>query len=62
MNMDGQIRVYTDARYKDLYNNMKSRGVVEDFHELFFVCACLDRLVSKPIGHSPASLLTLFVL
>ncbi|EKD55838.1 MAG: hypothetical protein ACD_59C00024G0003 [uncultured bacterium] len=41
MKMDGKIRVATDAKYKELYNNMKGNGVVEDFHALFFVCACL---------------------
>lgn len=41
MKMDGQIRVKTDARYKELYNNMKNNFVVGDFHELFFVCACI---------------------
>lgn len=41
MKMDGQIRVKTDARYKELYNNMKNSFVVGDFHELFFVCACI---------------------
>lgn len=41
MKMDGQIRVKTDARYKELYSNMKNNFVVGDFHELFFVCACI---------------------
>ncbi|MHC1729710.1 MAG: hypothetical protein AB9866_27520 [Syntrophobacteraceae bacterium] len=41
MKMDGKIRVATDAKYKELYNNMKNYGAVEDAHELFFVCACL---------------------
>lgn len=41
MNMDGQIRVKTEARYKELYNNMKNSFAVGDFHELFFVCACI---------------------
>lgn len=49
MNMDGQIRVFTDAKYKELYNNMKSRGVVEDFHELFFVCACIGYRKKKRV-------------
>jgi len=30
MKMDGKIRVATDARYKELYNNMKSSGTVGD--------------------------------
>lgn len=41
MKMDGRIRVHTDAKYKELYNNMKNNGAVDDFHELFFVCACI---------------------
>jgi len=41
MKMDGKIRVATDAKYKELYNNMKNNGAVEDFHELFFLCTCL---------------------
>lgn len=52
MNMDGQIRVKTDARYKELYNNMKNSLVVGDFHELFFVCACIgySKGLRKPIA------------
>ena len=41
MKMDGNIRVATDAKYKELYNNMKNYGTVDDFHELFFLCACI---------------------
>jgi hypothetical protein len=41
MKMDGNIRVATEAKYKELYNNMKNNGAVDDFHELFFLCACL---------------------
>ncbi|MBA3006217.1 MAG: hypothetical protein FP810_06455 [Desulfocapsa sp.] len=41
MKMDGNIRVATETKYKELYNNMKSYGATEDFHALFFVCACL---------------------
>src|SRR5665647_1979089 len=40
MKMDGQIRVKTDGRYSRIYNDLKN-VVVGDFHELFFVCACL---------------------
>lgn len=40
MKMDGQIRVETEKKYAQLYNDLK--GIVcTDFHELFFVCACL---------------------
>jgi len=49
MKMDGKIRVATDAHYKELYNNMKSSGTVGDFHELFFVCACLGYRGKKSI-------------
>jgi len=41
MKMDGNIRVATEARYKELYNNMKSNGSVNDSHDLFFFCACI---------------------
>lgn len=51
MKMDGQIRVETDGRYSKLYNDLKN-VVVGDFHELFFVCACLGykHKKSKPLG------------
>ena len=49
MKMDGKIRVATDAHYKELYNNMKGSGTVGDFHELFFVCACLGYRGKKSI-------------
>lgn len=53
MKMDGEIRVKTDARYGRLYNDLKNI-VVGDFHELFFVCACLGfkNRRSKPLGKS----------
>lgn len=41
MKMDGNIRVATEAKYRELYNNMKNYGAVDDFHELFFLCACV---------------------
>jgi len=49
--MDGKIRVATEAKFKELYNNMKNNGAVEDFHELFFLCACLgfQKGISTPI-------------
>ena len=51
MKMDGQIRVKTDSRYRKLYNDLKNL-VVGDFHELFFVCACLGYKYKKrkPLG------------
>jgi hypothetical protein len=45
--MDGNIRVATEAKFKELYNNMKNIGVIEDFHALFFVCACLGYRYGK---------------
>lgn len=53
MKMDGQIRVKTDGRYSRIYNDLKN-VVVGDFHELFFVCACLGykHKRSKPLGKS----------
>ena len=38
--MDQHIRVRTDDKYGRLYNDLKNVAV-GDFHELFFVCACL---------------------
>ena len=51
MKMDGNIRVATEAKYKELYNNMKANGAVDDFHELFFLCACLGyrKGVQRPV-------------
>lgn len=40
MNMSGEIRVKTDKKYKNLYNDLKNFAV-GDMHELFFLCACL---------------------
>lgn len=54
MKMDGQIRVKIDSCYGQLYNDLKNNVVVGDFHELFFVCACLGYKhgKSKPLGKS----------
>ncbi|MEI8149745.1 MAG: hypothetical protein WCG53_04270 [Actinomycetes bacterium] len=41
MKMDGDIRVATEPKYKELYNNMKSFRAIDDFHDLFFLCACV---------------------
>jgi hypothetical protein len=51
MKMDAQIRVKTDSRYSRIYNDLKN-VVVGDFHELFFVCACLGfkQRKSMPLG------------
>jgi len=51
MKMDGNIRVATEAKYKELYNNIKNNGAVDDFHELFFLCACIGyrRGVQTPL-------------
>ena len=53
MRMDTQIRVRTDGRYGRLYNDLKNT-VVGDFHELFFVCACIGykEQVRKPLDRS----------
>ncbi len=40
MNMMGDIRVKTDRKYKDLYNDMRNFAI-GDSHELFFLCACI---------------------
>jgi hypothetical protein len=47
MSMDTQIRVRTEARYGQLYNDLKG-VVVSEFHELFFVCACLGYRAGEP--------------
>jgi hypothetical protein len=48
---DGDIRVKTDAKYRALYNDMKKERAITDFHDLFFVCACIgfSRNDKKPI-------------
>jgi hypothetical protein len=53
MKMDGRIRVKSDGRYGRLYADMKN-AVVGDFHELFFVCACIGykERKRKPIDRS----------
>lgn len=53
MKMDGQIRVKTDGRHARLYNDLKNTAVGE-FHELFFVCACIGykERQRKPIDRS----------
>lgn len=40
MNMSGDIRVKTDKKYRNLYNDLKNLAF-GDMHELFFLCACL---------------------
>jgi len=40
MKMDGQIRVHTDKEHRQLYNDLKGL-LVKDFHELFFLAACV---------------------
>ena len=40
MKMDGDIRVKISSKYNDLYNGMKGL-VINDFHELFYLCVCL---------------------
>ena len=40
MKMDAGIRVRTERRYRDIYNQMRNVAV-GDSHELFFICACL---------------------
>lgn len=40
MNMSGDIRVKTDKKYKQLYNDLRNIAF-GDMHELFFLCVCL---------------------
>lgn len=49
MNLSGDIRVKTDERYKDLYNELKNFAV-GDMHELFFLCVCLGYKASSKKG------------
>jgi len=51
MNMSGDIRVKTDQRYRNLYNDLKN-FVVKDMHQLFFLCACVGYRAgkAKPLG------------
>ena len=53
MNMSGRIRVRSDGKYRNLYNDLKNL-VVGDFHELFFLCACLGfkKSTAKPLGRA----------
>jgi hypothetical protein len=53
MKMDTQIRVRTEGRYGRLYNDLKNTAVGE-FHELFFICACIGYKDDerKPLGKS----------
>jgi hypothetical protein len=51
MDMSGDIRVKTEEKYRDIYNDLKN-FVVGDFHELFFICVCLGykAKMKKPLG------------
>ena len=53
MKMDGNIRVRTARNHERLYNEISS-SVVMEFHELFYIGACLGykRGISKPIEQS----------
>ncbi len=44
--MDEQIRVRTETRYAELYDDLK-RLVVGEFHNLFFICASLGYSANK---------------
>lgn len=46
MNMSGDIRVRTDKKYRDIYNDLKNLAV-GDMHELFFICVCLGYKANK---------------
>ena len=51
MKMTGDIRVRTDKKYRNLYNDLKN-FVARDMHEIFFICACLGytKGKKKPLG------------
>lgn len=46
MNMSGDIRVKTDKKYRNLYNELRNLAV-GDMHELFFLCVCLGYRAKK---------------
>ncbi|MFC1849112.1 hypothetical protein ACFL27_02785 [candidate division CSSED10-310 bacterium] len=46
MKMSGDVRVKTDVKHKELYNDMKNLAV-GDMHELFFICACIGYLAGE---------------
>jgi len=50
MNMDTNIGVKTDRRYRSLYNELKNFAF-GDMHELFFLCVCLGYInnIQKPL-------------
>ena len=52
MKMDAEIRVATDAKYKLIYSDLRSSRVVDEAHELFFICAVLGYRAGKrkPLG------------
>lgn len=51
MNLDGEIRLRTDRKYRTLYNELKNFAF-GDMHELFFLCVCLGYKAKtrKPLG------------
>ncbi len=51
MKMNGEIRVRTDRRHKELYKDLKECAM-GDAHEVFFLCACLGYKMKarKPLG------------
>lgn len=46
MDMSGEIRVKTDRKYKNLYNDLKNYAF-GDMHEIFFLCTCLAHKNNK---------------
>ena len=46
MKMSSDIRVKTDKRFKNIYNEFRN-FIVGDMHELFFLCACLGYKKNK---------------
>ena len=46
MIMAGDIRVKTDSKYKDIYNEIKG-SAMGDMHELFFLCTCIGYKAQK---------------
>lgn len=48
MKMDGEIRVKVSSRFNNVYNDM-SGLVINEFHELFYLCVCIGYKVKQKL-------------
>ena len=46
IHMGPRIRIKVNPQFKGIYNALKNRAV-GDFHELFFICACIGHKMGK---------------